>query len=212
MPLSVAAQGSAYLLTQRSWTRRIGTGFRKWSFSRPRFRVVTRWASSSTRRCFITPKRVIGSRPSSALRVCPSCSKSLSSSFRRVGSASALKTASMPAIIGDRMVTCQAVAHDRGGCSALHRLEVVLDGLDDPPHVPGGVADGCVDPIEALLGLRRELDTALLELLACLAAVLGPQDSGTQGSLGDQRQDFILGVLIEGRWPRLGEHQVDVGL
>ena len=39
--LSVAAQGSAYLLTQRSWTSRIGTGFRKWSFSRPRRLVVT---------------------------------------------------------------------------------------------------------------------------------------------------------------------------
>ena len=30
--LSPATQGSEYLLTQRSWTRRIGTGFRKWSF------------------------------------------------------------------------------------------------------------------------------------------------------------------------------------
>ena len=27
--------GSANLLIQRSWTRRIGTGFRKWRFSRP---------------------------------------------------------------------------------------------------------------------------------------------------------------------------------
>src|SRR3954471_18079990 len=35
-PLSAAAQGAAYLLTHRSWTSRIGTGFRKWSFSRPR--------------------------------------------------------------------------------------------------------------------------------------------------------------------------------
>ena len=33
--LSAAAQGSAYLLTQRSWTSRIGTGFRKCNFSRP---------------------------------------------------------------------------------------------------------------------------------------------------------------------------------
>ena len=40
-PLSAAAQGSAYLLTQRSWMSRIGTGFRKWSFSRPRRLVVT---------------------------------------------------------------------------------------------------------------------------------------------------------------------------
>ena len=58
--LSAAAQGAAYLLTQRSWMSRIGTGLRKCSFSRPRRRVVTSRASSSTRRCFITPKRVIG--------------------------------------------------------------------------------------------------------------------------------------------------------
>ena len=61
-PLSAAAQGSAYLLTHRSWTSRIGTGFRKWSFSRPRRLVTTRPASSSCFRCFITPKRVIGKR------------------------------------------------------------------------------------------------------------------------------------------------------
>jgi hypothetical protein len=35
-PVSAAAHGSAYLLTHLSWTSRIGTGFRKWSFSRPR--------------------------------------------------------------------------------------------------------------------------------------------------------------------------------
>ena len=33
--LSEATQGSAYLLTHLSWTSRMGTGFRKWSFSRP---------------------------------------------------------------------------------------------------------------------------------------------------------------------------------
>ena len=94
-PLSAAAQGSAYLLTQRSWTSRIGTGLRKWSFSRPRRLVVTSPASSSTFRCFITPKRDIGNRRSSALSVCPSCSNSSSSRLRRVGSARALNTASM---------------------------------------------------------------------------------------------------------------------
>src|ERR1700756_592156 len=70
--LSAAVQGSAYLLTHRSWISRIGTAFRKCSFSRPRRLVATRPAFSSNRRCFITPKRVIGSRPSSALSVWPS--------------------------------------------------------------------------------------------------------------------------------------------
>src|SRR5436305_8660231 len=106
-PLSAAAQGSAYLLTHRSWTSRIGTGFRKCSFSRPRRLVVTRPASSSTRRCFMTPKRVIGDRCSSALSVCPSPLNSASSSRRRVGSASALNPSSMCSSIRDRLVTCQ---------------------------------------------------------------------------------------------------------
>ena len=57
--------------------------------------VVTSPASSSTRRCFITPKRDIGRSASRALSDCPSRSKSRSSSSRRVGSASALKTSSM---------------------------------------------------------------------------------------------------------------------
>jgi hypothetical protein len=105
--LSEAAQGSAYLLTHRSWTSRIGTGFRKWSFSRPRRFVVTRFASSSTRRCFMTPKRVIGNRCSSALRLCPSTLNSSSSSCRLVGSARALNTASMPKTLCDYLVTCQ---------------------------------------------------------------------------------------------------------
>src|SRR3954452_22169708 len=107
-PLSVAAQGSAYLLTQRSWTSLIGTGFRKWSFSRPRFRVVTSPASSSTLRCFITPKRDIGRRCSSAVSVWPSRSNSSSSRPRRVGSARALNTSSMAWTIRDLTGTCQA--------------------------------------------------------------------------------------------------------
>ena len=37
--VSAEAHGSAYLLTQRSWMSRIGTGLRKCSFSRPRLRA-----------------------------------------------------------------------------------------------------------------------------------------------------------------------------
>src|SRR5581483_4945805 len=73
---------------------RIGTGFRKWSFSRPRRLVTTSPASWSTRRCFITPKRLIGMRASSALSDWPSSRCSSSSNPRRVGSASALNTSS----------------------------------------------------------------------------------------------------------------------
>src|SRR6516162_6623128 len=106
--LSEAAQGSAYLLTHRSWISRIGTGFRKWSFSRPRRLVTTRPASSSCLRCFITPKRVIGKRSSSALSVCPSATNSSSSRLRRVGSARALNTSSTLPNIRDQLVTCQS--------------------------------------------------------------------------------------------------------
>ena len=107
-PLSAATQGSVYLLTHRSWTSRIGTGFRKCSFSRPLRLVTTRPASSSCRKCFITPKRVIEKRSSSALNVCPSSRKSSSSRLRRVGSASALNTSSIAGTIGDCLVTCQS--------------------------------------------------------------------------------------------------------
>ncbi len=85
--LSPAAQGSAYLLTHRSWTSRIGTTFRKCSFSRPRLRVTTSPASSSTFRCFMTPKRVIGRRDSRALRRLPVLAEQLveQAAARRVG-------------------------------------------------------------------------------------------------------------------------------
>src|SRR3954454_1450705 len=121
-PVSVAAHGSAYLLTQRSWTSRIGTGFRKCSFSRPRLRVTTSPAPSSTLRCFITPKRVIGNRCSSALRVCPSSAKSSSSRLRRVGSERALNTSSTPETICDLLVTCQ-----EGGHRMTDRLKLAGD-------------------------------------------------------------------------------------
>src|SRR5581483_11911041 len=63
---SAEPRRSVYLSIQRSWMSRIGTGFRKCSFSLPDRRVATRPASSSTRRCFMTPKRVISSSDSSS--------------------------------------------------------------------------------------------------------------------------------------------------
>ena len=72
MSLNPATQGSEYLLTHRSWTSRMGTGLRKWSFSRPRRRVTTSPASSSTFRCFMTPKRDMENRSSNMPRVWPS--------------------------------------------------------------------------------------------------------------------------------------------
>src|SRR6266568_2095029 len=96
---------SLYLSIHRSWISRIGTGFRKCSFSRPDRRVTTRPASSRTCRCFITPNRVISSSDSSSRSELPSRSKSRSSRCRRVVSASALNTRSSSAIafliIGD---------------------------------------------------------------------------------------------------------------
>ncbi len=69
--------GSANLPIQRSWSRRMGTGFRKWRFSRPTRCVVTRSASSRTPRCFMTPNRVMsGSASHSDPSVWPSRSKS----------------------------------------------------------------------------------------------------------------------------------------
>src|SRR5258707_5665604 len=107
---SAETRRSVYLSIHRSWISRIGTGLRKCSFSRPCRRATTRPASSSTRRCFITPKRVMSSSDSSSVSVRPSRSKSRSSRWRRVPSANALKTrsSSTPRMICDQIVTCQA--------------------------------------------------------------------------------------------------------
>jgi len=95
-------QGSAYLINQRSWMRRIGTWFRKCSFWRPRRRVTASPASSSSLRCLTIPKRA-----SRAPSDCPSSRNSSSSRSRRVGrraggSEGALKEASVQPRIGDQ--------------------------------------------------------------------------------------------------------------
>jgi hypothetical protein len=72
----------------------MGTGLRKWNFSRPVLRVTTSPASSSTFRCFMTPYRVISTADSRSVSVRPSRANSRSRRNRRVGSASALNTRS----------------------------------------------------------------------------------------------------------------------
>src|SRR5208282_1112893 len=140
--LSPAAQGSAYLLTHRSWISRIGTGFRKWSFSRPRRRVTTRPASSSCRRCFITPKRVIGKRPSSSRSVCPSARNSSSSRLRLVGSARALNTAStLRKYVTVWSHVKRGVAADGTIDELLSRLERACRHIDGDLGVGGGVGE-----------------------------------------------------------------------
>src|SRR5712691_1791983 len=134
--LSPAAQGSAYLLTHRSWTSRIGTGFKKWSFSRPRRLVTTRPASWSCFRCFITPNRVIAKRPSRALNVWPSSRNSSSRRPLLVGSARALNTASIASSIGDRLVTCQAIpiiSAEALSSDPMVKIGVVFPSLFDDP-------------------------------------------------------------------------------
>src|SRR5581483_1729603 len=121
---SADTRRSVYLSIHRSWISRIGTGFRKWCFSRPDRRVTTRPASSSTRRCFITPKRVISRSLSSSESVRPSRSKSRSSRCRRVGSASALKTESS-SVTSASYVTIWSHVNDgrRGRPRSTHRRD-----------------------------------------------------------------------------------------
>src|SRR5580658_7740988 len=64
-----AAWCSAYLWIHLSWIWRIGTAFKWCTRVRPTFRLTTSPASSSSRRCFITPKRLISSRASISLNV-----------------------------------------------------------------------------------------------------------------------------------------------
>ena len=93
----------------------------------------------------MTPNRVIGRPRSSALSDCPSRSKSASSRLRRVGSASALNTASMALSIGDRLVTCRlgsvrpvtpAEPPAHGPPFAGYQAEIFLRGMagERPEH------------------------------------------------------------------------------
>ena len=121
--------------------------------------MTTSPASSSCFRCFITPKRVIENRASSALSVCPSSRKSSSSRLRRVGSARALNTSSTPGTIGDHLVTCQP-EDSRGSLRRIENGCVIL-----------AAATGLVEPPTALLGYgASEISGAILPLGLSFAA------------------------------------------
>src|SRR5688572_268082 len=114
---------------------------------------MTRFACSSTRRCFITPKRVIDSSASSSVSVRPSRANKRSSKLRRVGSASALNTRSSSMgssasvtnrIIGDLLVTCQARPAPEQSLLELNNCEYLSLDFDrrhkaavvvDPGHI-----------------------------------------------------------------------------
>src|SRR5262249_12852274 len=100
--------------------------------------VITRPASSRTRRCFITPKRDIGIRRSSAVSVWPSALNSSSSKLRRVGSAGGFNTSSICSRgIRDPLVTCQT---ERMGCASMRLGLALLVAVTAAALAPGARA------------------------------------------------------------------------
>src|ERR1700722_6079191 len=101
----------------------MGAAFRECSFSRPRRTVVTRPAAWSTARCLLTDCRAMSSPAHSWRSVWPLWAFRLSSSMRRLGSASALNTSSislspkaaiwLPLNLGSRTAACQGVRGTR---------------------------------------------------------------------------------------------------
>src|SRR5262249_47251454 len=141
-----------YLSIHRSWIRRMGTGLRKCNFERPTRCVVTSPASSRTRRCFITPKRDISNARSISPSDWPSRSKRPSRIARRVGSASARKTASsMGSRTGDPSVTLPMVSLyvTRGSHVKPFSVHAVSELLED---------DVAADPLEQFRRWFAEAD------------------------------------------------------
>src|SRR5262249_8349497 len=143
---------SVYLSIHRSWIRRMGTGLRKCNFERPTRCVVTSPASSRTRRCFITPKRDISNTRPISPSDWPSRSKRPSRIARRVGSASARKTASsMGSRTGDPSVTLPMVSLyvTRGSHVKPFSVHAVSELLED---------DVAADPLEQFRRWFAEAD------------------------------------------------------
>src|SRR3954470_22225251 len=146
-------------------------------------------ASSSRRRCFMTPNRVIaGRQPASSVSVWPSRSKSRSSSLRRLTSASALNTGSTSHSICDHSVTCQGCSNYSfvpkvtfiGAGSAVFARQLMtdilaIDGLDEGTFALVdldaerlGLAKGIADRLVELSGKRWQIEasTQRLDVLA----------------------------------------------
>src|SRR3954464_12856526 len=107
------------------------------------------------------------------------------------------------------------LAHGRSaavGPRALDRLDVVLDRLHDPPLVAEWVAKARIDAVEAFVGLRRQLDAAVLELLGGRPAAGGPEYPRPHRSLVHELEHLLRDLGID-RWRRRGtQDDVDLGL
>src|SRR6476659_1413844 len=193
-----ATHGSVYLLTHRSWMRRMGTVLRKCNFSRPRRRLTTSPASSSSRRCFATAIRVMLWPAVRATRVWPSCSNSVSRRARRVGSASARNTVSIAARIGNQMVACQELAIS-GNALIMGLERLVATGRHPAGDRPNcAVGQMLADRHEDLVALGR--DRNHLAGGGILQAV-GDQSVCVQPEGGRNGADVDVGPLV-----KLGAH------
>ena len=92
---SALDQSSANGPIQRSYIRRIGTGFNEFSRFRPSFFVLMSDAPRSTSMCFITACRVISGNASTISVVVLGPSRNRSRIVRRVGSESAFQMMSL---------------------------------------------------------------------------------------------------------------------
>ena len=179
-----AARARSYRVIHRSAMALIGSGLRKWTFSRPRRSLLTRLAASSTSRCLLTDWRAMSSPAHSSRSVWPLRSLRRSSSRRRLGSASALKTSS---------IRCVAAARGEGqpsGCLFTIRSRMAACQRWSQPQMVPGWAGEAVRPGPGVGGdVVGVEDRAAVERLAAAA------DAGRQ-LVPQAQQGGDLGVQL----------------
>src|SRR5207248_5659717 len=119
-----------------------GSGVSRYRVSRPERRASTRPASPSAARCFVTACRVTGSSAASSVAVASPRAASVSTTKRRVGSASAEKTSDESATerlqLERRPEVRRRLAHDEhGAVFGVRELDleqpVVVPAQREPP-------------------------------------------------------------------------------